>query len=332
MFIDVKLSAALFTCLSALARSTPLTQDSDNSQPITWINEGQAYCWQPQDGQLTANQPLVVVACDDSPPQQFVYNTDTTAIRLANTDLCVEFSSGRGANGHPLRIQNCRSKGPPGQQLVVDGDRIRLQKGPGLYADVKDGVVVDGVGPLQSWRRVEGNNHQSFFGQPSQPLAIGNPRGLAQASLSHASGCESYGNGTSRSATIYLISPYALSPVSDPCPATLTENQAFYSGGSGVGTDIEIYMFNAGPGPYRVFLDTFNPSVCNLCDGVSRERLQWNIEQYTVGNITGYRLRNGNECLNFAGQRYVEETFYCHENDLNQVRGVLVVEQGRLER
>lgn len=100
------------------------------------------------------------VACDDSPPQQFVYNTDTTAIRLANTDLCVEFSSGRGANGHPLRIQNCRSKGPPGQRLVVDGDRIRLQKGPGLCADVKDGVVVDGVGRLQSWRRVEGNNHQ----------------------------------------------------------------------------------------------------------------------------------------------------------------------------
>lgn len=60
MFIDVKLSAALFTCLFALARSTPLAQDSDNSQPITWINEGQAYCWQPQDGQLIANQPLVV--------------------------------------------------------------------------------------------------------------------------------------------------------------------------------------------------------------------------------------------------------------------------------
>lgn len=38
-----------------------LAQNNDTSpQPITWISNDQAYCWQPENAQFAANTPLVV--------------------------------------------------------------------------------------------------------------------------------------------------------------------------------------------------------------------------------------------------------------------------------
>lgn len=98
--------------------------------------------------------------CNESPAQQFIYVRGPTTIQLADTDLCVDFPS-QGKNGEHLRIETCRAKGAPGQQLfITDDDHIALKKGPGQCADVKDGQVKDGLGILQSWRCAKDNINQ----------------------------------------------------------------------------------------------------------------------------------------------------------------------------
>lgn len=97
----------------------------------------------------------------DSPIQQFIFNPGPTQIQLLNTSLCVEFGPGLGRNGTPLRLQQCRGKGAPGQRLfITDDNHIALQNGPGQCADVRDGKVVDDVGELQSWRCAADNTNQ----------------------------------------------------------------------------------------------------------------------------------------------------------------------------
>lgn len=95
--------------------------------------------------------------CDDDSVQSFIYNEGSTSVQVSGTNLCVEFGPGLGRNGTPLRLQNCRSNGAPGQRLFIntaDG-HISLENGPGQCADVRDAE-----GPLQSWRCISDNTNQ----------------------------------------------------------------------------------------------------------------------------------------------------------------------------
>lgn len=96
--------------------------------------------------------------CDESQAQRFIYNTGATTIQVSGTNLCVEFGPGLGVNGRPLRVQNCRSNGAPGQRLfITDDNHIALQNGPGQCADVTDGGE---SAQLQSWRCASDNINQ----------------------------------------------------------------------------------------------------------------------------------------------------------------------------
>lgn len=98
--------------------------------------------------------------CDSSPAQQFIYNIGPTFIRLANSSLCVEFGPGLGVSGRPLRLQTCGGNGAQGQQLLIDGPKIRLRSGPRQCADVTGGLIQLGIGRLQSWRCINGSPNQ----------------------------------------------------------------------------------------------------------------------------------------------------------------------------
>lgn len=56
---------------------------------------------------------------------------------MAGTDYCVGIGPRLGVNGRPLRIQDCRRNGAPGQRIfIIDDNHIALQNGPSQYADV----------------------------------------------------------------------------------------------------------------------------------------------------------------------------------------------------
>ncbi|KAI5449594.1 hypothetical protein NCC49_004524 [Naganishia albida] len=170
------ITASLLVYLAAVGRASPIARDNDgvSPKPISWTApEGERLCWQPDGERPSAGQTLVVATCQSgSPTQQFIFNTGPTSIRLAETNLCVEFGPGLGRNGTPLRLQECRSNGAPGQRLfITDDDHVALRQGPGQCADVTDGRVVDGRGELQSWRCAADNANQifSFEEVPPQP-------------------------------------------------------------------------------------------------------------------------------------------------------------------
>ncbi|KAI5451507.1 hypothetical protein NCC49_001810 [Naganishia albida] len=118
------------------------------------------------DGKPCKDQTISVAACDDSPAQQFVYTTGATRIQIADTNYCVEFGPGLGVNGRPLKLQECRKNGAPGQQLfITDDHHIALERGPGRCADVRDAV-----GPLQSWRC--GSDDTNQVGRRSSPIRV----------------------------------------------------------------------------------------------------------------------------------------------------------------
>lgn len=179
------ITASLLVYLAAVGRASPIARDNDgvSPKPISWTApEGERLCWQPDGERPSAGQTLVVyvfhipsfayqadralnhhrATCQSgSPTQQFIFNTGPTSIRLAETNLCVEFGPGLGRNGTPLRLQECRSNGAPGQRLfITDDDHVALRQGPGQCADVRDGRVVDGRGELQSWRCAADNANQ----------------------------------------------------------------------------------------------------------------------------------------------------------------------------
>jgi hypothetical protein len=98
-----------------------------------------------------------------TPAQKLIYTVGGTGdqIRVAGTNLCIEFGPGLGANGRPLRVQNCRSNGAPGQRLILAGSpgevHIRLAHGPDQCASVA------GAGEttqLQSQRCASGDRNQ----------------------------------------------------------------------------------------------------------------------------------------------------------------------------
>ncbi|KAI5450096.1 hypothetical protein NCC49_003723 [Naganishia albida] len=142
-------------------------ESSVSPKPIFWTApDNRNLCWTVTDGKPRNDQTISVASCDDSPAQQFVYTTGATRITVANTNYCVEFGPGLGVSGRPLRLQECRKNGAPGQQLfITDDHHIALERGPGQCADVRNGE-----GPLQSWRCISDNTNQIFgFEEPPPP-------------------------------------------------------------------------------------------------------------------------------------------------------------------
>ncbi|KAJ9092485.1 hypothetical protein QFC20_005949 [Naganishia adeliensis] len=170
------ITTSILACLIGVGRASPIARNDDGPSPkpiSCTAPDGERLCWQPNGEHPSAGQILVVSTCQaDSPIQQFILNPGPTHIQLLNTSLCVEFGPGLGRNGTPLRLQNCRGRGAPGQRLfITDDNHIALQNGPGQCADVRDGKVVDDVGELQSWRCAADNTNQifSFDDVPPEP-------------------------------------------------------------------------------------------------------------------------------------------------------------------
>ncbi|KAJ3573902.1 hypothetical protein NP233_g2130 [Leucocoprinus birnbaumii] len=109
-------------------------------------------------GNVRANgTPVQIYDCNGTPAQQWIFNANETAIRLANSPFCLDAGS-NPANGTPMKIWQCFPNLPAQEWFFTADSRIALFN-QGFCLDTPSGNLVNS-NIVQIWQCVDGNANQ----------------------------------------------------------------------------------------------------------------------------------------------------------------------------